>query len=158
MIQNSFGIKVSTPSKNIKSVNIEDFVINSKYPVRKCDMTSDPLHYGFLKTTLASVAPGEIVTLFTLEHNLGYMPQYEVSWYFAEGTSITANPNTYGIGTLETTIDDDFFNIVVYEPIVDETYFKIRFYNYAGNTKTATNYKANFKYYIYSDDLTDATY
>lgn len=63
-----YGIKISLPGKDVKSVGIKDLILSSKYPLLKM------VAYGSGSLSYTDGGAGFDVLLYT--HNLGYNPTW----------------------------------------------------------------------------------
>lgn len=147
------GLKISEDGEDISS--LDKLVVDSKYPTWKCDLRSNPKHYGVLKCTF-NLGVGEVKTLFSIKHGYSYIPSFLVAWNYPAGTdasgNISGDNQTTGLGSIEIFTNSIPFDVILVRALVDNTNFKI----VVGNEFTANAYSnlyAELRYYIFADDF-----
>lgn len=145
------GFKVSKPGVDVTKAAIKDLIVDSNYPVAKCDLRIKPKNYGLINLLINSLTAGQIITVYQQAHTYDYIPDFLTAWLFPLGTtpsSPTTNA-TFGIGDIDATSSTGLMIAMR----TDKANFTITATNNGSSTIQGIN--ATIRFYIFADDFSD---
>lgn len=148
-----YGFKVSKPGVDVTTASIENLVVDSNYPVAKCDLRKTPQNFGLINILISSLAANSTITVYQQPHGYNYIPQFLTAWSFPRGTNPLSQfgPNaTFGIGDVNANFELGL-TIVMY---TDNTNFTITAHNSSLSSPIA-GISLTVRFYIFADDFSD---
>lgn len=135
-----YGIKVSLPGNNVLTAEPEECAVHSGYPSPKIEMDTSPSRFGTLVINFTqTITQATNTLLYTLDHNLGYIPQVQATVIEDE--------------------DNEFAGLLPYEPTltlrvwVETNSSNCKFYIYDDFNNTYNGYKLEISYYIFAEEV-----
>lgn len=145
------GFKVSKPGVDVRTAAIKDLVVDSNYPVAKCDLRVNPKNYGIINFLIGNLPNGASVTVYQQAHTYTYIPSFLTAWNYPVGTSTSAPSinSTFGIGNIDAVADSG----PLIEMYCDAVNFNVVASNSSGGTLQGIN--GTIRFYIFADDFSD---
>lgn len=146
-----YGFKVSKPGVDVTTAAVKDLVVDSNYPVVKCDLRIKPKNYGLINFLVKTIAPGVRITIYQQPHSYDYIPDFLTAWSYPLGTapSTPLTNSTFGIGNIDATAGSG----ALIEMYTDAVNFYVIASNSGGSTLQGLN--GAIRFYVFADDFND---
>lgn len=139
----NYGMKISLPGKDIKSISPSDFALNSKYGTFKAKNNMPNKHIDAVEGAFSGPFPqDQVIAIFNIPHGYNYTPAVMAS---LEVKNLNGSPTTL-IGTGQILAGNTFYVGVISTP----TDLVVLVYDNFNRIKNGT--VLNFSYYIFAEN------
>lgn len=150
MLTSDFNFKISLPGNDVNNSSPSQLVVDDRYPTWKCDLRSNPKHFGTINFNIASLAPFPSSTIiYQIPHGYPYIPSFLTIWNYPAGTdpAFQSINSTFGIGDIPN-IRGNGIGVTMQ---TDQQFFTITATNF-GNSAVA-NVAGTIRFYIFANDF-----